>query len=224
MSTSTGLLWIVFYIFNLIATLIQQSLDDTLIKSMQRESFTLGIIVVLIVFTSLCLDILFSSIFLFIKSKFYLRLHWKQDLFSTLGDLTRETLKSIGNASLWCFCGVWPGISRFIDYNFIPFLVFLNKDYQEGRIESLQFLRSHAQPIKGKLTLIWILFTIISPLFINILFSEFQSFSETPLKASLIVLLESTLHLLWFSILYRFYMRISLGNSCKLYTEAIDAP
>jgi hypothetical protein len=200
-------LWLIFFIFNLLGTVAQQSLDDLLMKSMQRESFTLGIVIGLIVFTSLGLELLLSSLFLFVKSQFYLKPNWKKNLIETLGDLTRETLKGIGNASLWCFAGVIPGISRFIDYNFIPFVVFTNKDYQDGKVEVLSYIRTKVKPIKGKLLLFWILFTILLPILFNILFSDYQNFSDTPIKASLVVLLDSSFHLLWFSVLFKLYSK-----------------
>lgn len=126
-----------------------------------------------------------------------------------LGDFTKEWLRALGNASLWMFALVVPGLLRLVDYTFLPFVCFFDSDYQNGTVDALERCRSLAKGFRGKLWAMWIGFGIILPALNTTLFSDYESFAEFPGLATLVVTIEALFEAFSFWLFWRLYWKAS---------------
>lgn len=81
----------------------------------------------------------------------FLKKHFQQNLI--------EEMRSWGKAMAWSLCFLLPGLIRFLQYFFVPFVVSLHPGYQRGEIDALSEARSLA---KGKLVQLLGLFLAFS--------------------------------------------------------------
>ncbi len=124
-----------------------------------------------------------------------------------MSDFSREWLRSIGEASLWMFVFVIPGLIRWVDYTLLPFVCFFDPAYQKGEEDALVRCRALAQGNRGKLWSLWIGLGLILPLILTSLFGDYESFTEYPAMATLLVIFDALVQVLAFWILWRIYLK-----------------
>lgn len=207
-------LFILFSI-TLLTNILEQYLNMKLQIEMRSESSAFFLIIFLIITTSLFGVFLQEAVFLSSIER-----HQPQHQFplsTRYIDLIRENLKAIGSASLWMFVFIIPGLIKWIEYSLLPFVVFLNPDYQKGDREALSLSVSLVKKSFWKFFLFWILFNCVIPIGISLLGGEYESFKDTPLIASFLSFFESLFFWSWMLILWDFYEE----NCRKLKIQAI---
>jgi hypothetical protein len=124
-----------------------------------------------------------------------------------IGDFSREWLRSMGNASLWMFAFIIPGLLRWVDYSLLPFVCFFDPAYQRGELDALERCRQLAKGIRGRLWGLWLGFGLFIPLILTGLFGDYESFFETPVSATGLIIVDATLQTIAFVLLWKLYWR-----------------
>lgn len=75
-----------------------------------------------------------------------------------------ETLRSWGNALLWTFAFVIPGLIRFLQYSYVPFVVALSPGYQAGEEDALEKSRQIFKKTWKALILNYLLWSVLTSL------------------------------------------------------------
>ena len=122
-----------------------------------------------------------------------------------IADFTREWLRSVGNASLWMFVFIIPGIMRWVDYTLLPFVCFFDSQYQSGQVDALDRCRSLAKGMRLKLWLLWLGLGVALPLITTSLFSEYGSLLETPISALLLIAFNACIQTFVLNLLWRLF-------------------
>jgi hypothetical protein len=80
---------------------------------------------------------------------------------TTMMPLTIETLRSLGWALLWSFALLIPGLIRYIQYSFVPYIVLFDPRYENGELDALEhsryLIRGHTGAIAGLIALYFVL-------------------------------------------------------------------
>jgi hypothetical protein len=202
MKKSLPSLFILFAIV-LLANISEQYLNLKLQVEMRSESSTFFLIVFVIIFTNLAAVFIQEAVFL-TNIERHQPLH-QFTIGSRYADLIKENLKAIGSASLWMFVFIIPGFIRWIQYSLLPFVVFLNPEYQNGDREALAFSRAIVKRISWKFYLLWFFFNLLIPAGFTILGGEYESFKDTPIIATLLSFAESLIFWSWLLILWELY-------------------
>jgi hypothetical protein len=116
-----------------------------------------------------------------------------------------EEMRSWGQAMMWSFLLLIPGLIRFLQFLLVPFIVCLDPAYQRGERDALVRAR---ELVRGR-TLLWMLllfpiFSIIVPVFLTA-FDEWKLIWKTPLSALLICLIEMLVNFCFIWILWKIY-------------------
>lgn len=128
-------------------------------------------------------------------------------LVTKVGDFTREWLRSMGDASLWMFALIIPGLMRLVDYSLLPFVCFFNPAYQRGELDALDTCRQLARGHRAQLWGLWIGFGVVIPLIITSVFGDFESLLDFPLYGALLVFLDALVQVISFWLLWRIYLQ-----------------
>jgi hypothetical protein len=115
-----------------------------------------------------------------------------------------EVLRAWGKSFLWSFLLIIPGLIRFAQYFFVPFVVCFDPAYQRGEVDAL----TRSQEISRGRTL-WLiallfLFDAALPLILS-LFEEWSVIWQTPIPALGLCFLEMLINFCFIWILWRIY-------------------
>ena len=102
-----------------------------------------------------------------------------------------ETLRSWGKVLLWSLLFILPGIWKYIELIFVPFVVTSSQSYDEGRIDALEassfIFRHHWLKILG----ILLLFHLFIPLVLTGFFDAYRLLWKTPIASLVLSLLDT---------------------------------
>lgn len=131
-----------------------------------------------------------ESLFVFLKKNFS----------STI----KESMRVWGKAILWGFLFIIPGIYKFIQGLFVPFIVCLDSDYSLGKIDALKRSQKLTEGCIFKLFGLLLVFDAVIPLALSSL-DTWQIFWLNPLSALAICFVELMLNICFIWILWRKY-------------------
>jgi hypothetical protein len=114
-------------------------------------------------------------------------------------------MRSWGKAMAWSLCFLLPGLIRFLQYFFVPF-VSLHPGYQRGEIDALSEARSLAKGKLMRLLALFFAFSIAAPTVIT-MFDDWRVIWRTPIGALLICFVEMLLNLWFIQLLFKMYQR-----------------
>lgn len=194
------------FIILLVHQYADQTLNAILMDVMQKESSNFAIIVAGVFLNGLLIVWILPLFFI----SFMQTLHPETTSISFLSktqDYTREWLRGMGEASLWMFVLVIPGLLRWIEYTLLPFICFFDPAYQKGEIDALKHCRKILRGHRLKLWSLWLGFGVILPLLLTIIFSDYESLREHPLAGSTLVLMETIVQALAFWLFWRLYLQ-----------------
>lgn len=194
-----------------ISELLEQSLNQTMLRAMRGESGLFFLIAGSLFFHGLFFMWLQSVALLSVIYVSHKEVH-QRGLLEKWGDFTREWLRSMGDASLWCFVLLVPGLLRWLDYSLLPFVCFLDPQYTEGRVDALRRCRKIAKAVRGRLFLILVFFGMVLPLLESLIWSDYESFAHYPGKASTIILWKALVSSLSCWILWRLFLKARLKS------------
>jgi len=117
-----------------------------------------------------------------------------------------EQMRSWGKAMLWSFLLIIPGLIKFVQYIFVPFIVCFDPAYQRGEKDALKQSQALAHGKMIQLFLLFFTFTLLIPGTLTA-FDEWKLIWQTPLSALFICLIEMLLNLCFIQILWKMYQR-----------------
>lgn len=116
-----------------------------------------------------------------------------------------EELRSWGKILLYSLFLIIPGIVKYIQLCFVQFVVTTLPEYEQGKVDALQFSKKVVNktflPTLGTL----ILFHFLLPLLITALFDEYKVIWKTPVQSIVLAALGSYLSLMGLHLLFKIY-------------------
>lgn len=117
-----------------------------------------------------------------------------------------EQMRSWGKAMLWSFLFVIPGLIKFVQYLFVPFVVCFDSQYQQGQRDALKQSQALTKGKMFRLFLLFFAFTFFVPGTMTV-FDEWKLLWKTPVPALFICFVEMLLNLWFIRILWKMYQR-----------------
>jgi len=105
--------------------------------------------------------------------------------------LIKEEMRSLGQSLLWGLLLILPGLLRFFQLIFVPYIVLLDPEYQAGTVDALQRSRVQVKRVWGRLLLVFMIFGALIPLGLTS-FDEWRSLTHQPLTALPLLFVELT--------------------------------
>jgi hypothetical protein len=136
---------------------------------------------------------------------------WKDQPFflflkNDFGQNLKEQMRAWGQAMLWTFVLIIPGLIRLMQFSLVPFVVSLDPAYQRGEKDALKTARQLSQRQWGKLFFLFFIFNLVLPAILT-LADEWSVLWKTPLPALIICFVEMLLNLCFILGLYKIFQR-----------------
>jgi len=106
-----------------------------------------------------------------------------------------ENIRAMGSTLSWSLLFIIPGFYRFIQYSFVNFIVMLDQDYLEGKVDALKKSVTLTNKKIFKVFGIFLLMAVIVPLFVSS-FDEYSVLTQTPISALALIMIEILLFIL----------------------------
>lgn len=206
-----------------VSTVIEQFLTGQIQAALQTsstESQTSTLTIWVLALSTAFID-LFMNLFMVLLFAFYLLkkgVHAEtgldrsaysaaQYLSENVQQLVIEQIRVMGSVLLWSLFLLLPGLFRFMQLIFVPFVVLLDNNYRIGERDALQTSKAlfMKAPLKTAATMIFLF--VLWPLLSTLFFDEYLVFSQYPFQAFLIVCLESVMTLFGLFILYKIFVK-----------------
>lgn len=180
---------------------VESALQDP--SGPQAKIFFLGFLSIVssIVFPVLTISIVLFAFNSFRNSIEALHLFFKKNL----NLLYIETLRAWGKTLLWSLLFIIPGLWKFIEYSFVPFVVTSSKKYDEGKIDALKKSATIVRHNWIKVLAIFIFFHIFIPLILSTLFDAYRLIWKTPVQSLMLTVLDTYLFLISTHILFNIF-------------------
>lgn len=118
-----------------------------------------------------------------------------------------ETLRAWGKTLLWSLLLILPGLWKYIEYIFVPFVVVESTPYQEGHEDALKasshIVRKHFFKVLGVIAL----FHFFIPLLLTALFDQYRLLWGTPIASLALNFLDTYLLLFSTQLLFAIFQR-----------------
>jgi hypothetical protein len=118
-----------------------------------------------------------------------------------------EIVRSWGRVLSWSFLLVIPGIIKYLQYMFVPFVVAMDSSYQKGEKDALKASRELFKKHWTTLVFAMIGFQVVWSYLSVDFFDAYRLFWQTPVRALLISTLEAMVFLMYILILFRVITR-----------------
>lgn len=115
-----------------------------------------------------------------------------------------EVLRGWGKALSWSFLFIIPGLIKFAQFFFIPFVVCFDPNYQHGKVDALESSQKVAKGRLIKLILLLLLFDAVLPLILSV-FDDYSVIWKTPPQALLLCFVEMLFNICFIGVLWRMY-------------------
>jgi hypothetical protein len=133
-----------------------------------------------------------------------------------------EEMRAWGNAMLWSFLFLIPGLIRFLRYLLLPFVVSFDPQYKSGHRDALRRARELSRGHLLQLFVLFCFFALIVPIGMSAL-DEWKLVWNTPLPALGICLIEMLINICFILCLWKVYQR-SLSHEPSLSMERNSVP
>ena len=117
-----------------------------------------------------------------------------------------ELMRAWGKSMMWSFLFIIPGVVRFVQYLFVPFVVCLDPLYQLGERDALAQSRKLSRGRMGRLFFFFFLSAIVVPALLTVV-DEWRPFVTHPVSAFLICILQMIINLTFSFWLWKIYQR-----------------
>jgi len=118
-----------------------------------------------------------------------------------------ETLRAWGKTLLWSLLLILPGMWKYIEYIFVPFVVTESQPYQEGQEDALKASSHIVRKNFLKVFAVIILFHLFIPLLLTAFFDQYRLLWDTPLASLALNLLDTYLLLFSTQLLFVIFQR-----------------
>lgn len=196
-------LMLLFITNSLFEQFLMKKLEFTL-KGSESATFDLFLYGSLNILSSLLFPALISllTIFFILRPEKLFFVHISKD---HVESFIIETLRSWGKMIWWGFLFIIPGFYKLISYSYVPFIVLLNKNYDQGEIDALEASEKVFSQKKLATFLALFIFQLILPIMLSSLLDSYRNFNETPVLALGSSVLQGMAGLLGFLVLLEIY-------------------
>lgn len=196
-------LMLLFVSNSLFEQYLMKKLEQTL-RGSESATFNLFFFGSLNILSSLLFPALISlfTIFFILKPEKLFFLHISK---SHIESFIIETLRSWGKMIWWGFLFILPGFYKMITYSYVPFVVLLNKRYDQGEIDAIAESERVFSQKKLASFLTLFSFQLLLPIMLSSLLDSYRNFNETPLLALGSSILQGMVGLLGFLVLLEIY-------------------
>lgn len=111
-----------------------------------------------------------------------------------------ETLRGWGKCIIYSLFLIVPGIWKFLEYSFIPWIVCFDPSYDKGEVDALKKSTQMFRKVWLKMLLLFVLFILVIPLILTTFFEQYRLIWITPLPALALHFLDALTHILFFQI------------------------
>lgn len=94
-----------------------------------------------------------------------------------------ETLRSWGKILIWSLLFILPGVWKYMQYLFVPFVVTSDWQYEQGQVDALERSKGLFGQNKGRIFLFLFLFNIFIPIVATGLFNSYRLIWKTPAES-----------------------------------------
>lgn len=171
-------------------------------------TFVLSIFSPLLFFLILAALITGENIFTFYKKSFSL--------------LLKEQLRTWGSVMNWTFLFVLPGLWKFIQYAFVPFIVCFDNEYQQGKVDALEQSRRISRGAGLQLLAAFSIFAAALPAALSSLFDEQKMIWQTPLQSFFVCFLEMTVNICFIFLLWHMFKKAGEKHGIQLSIFSVE--
>lgn len=107
-----------------------------------------------------------------------------------INQLSIEILRSWGKTLLWSLVFILPGLWKYIEFTMIPFVVTMSKKYDRGEVDALKASTQLVRKYLLKVSAILLVFHLIFPSILTVLFDEYRLVWHTPFSALVLTLID----------------------------------
>lgn len=118
-----------------------------------------------------------------------------------------ETLRAWGISFLWGLLFIIPGLIKMSFYFLVIFVVTLFPEYSHGQIDALKKSEEISKKVWFKLNLLVLLFFLICPLILSLLFDQYSLIDKNPTLALINVFIETCLIVLYHYWVYKLILK-----------------
>jgi hypothetical protein len=133
-----------------------------------------------------------------------------------------EILRSWGKTLLWSLLFLVPGIWKYIQYTFIPFIVTLSRSYDLGEKDALRFSAAIVRHHMLKVVAILVIFHFLVPSVMTVLFDDYRLVWNTPVPALLLTFVDVYLFIVSTQLLLMVFEKDNEVDAKK--AETMNAP
>lgn len=133
---------------------------------------------------------------------------WGEFLSRNISPLSIETLRSWGKSLMWAYLLIVPGFVRFISYLFVPFIVCFSRNYQDGKLDALQYSAQIFKKRWKSFLFLVVLFQIAIPILLTSVADSYRVIWETPLASLVVSLIETLVWIVYLEILFALILPI----------------
>lgn len=118
-----------------------------------------------------------------------------------------ETLRAWGKIFLWSFIFFIPGVIKYINYILAPFVVMFSRRYKNGEVDALEYSAKISKNFWWSIK-IWLgVFYVLIPIMLYVFLDEYRVFATHPVSATLVVLFECLVELLFHFIILKLFIK-----------------
>ncbi len=107
-----------------------------------------------------------------------------------MNQLSIEILRSWGKTLLWSLLLILPALWKYLEYTMIPFVVTMSKKYGRGEEDALNGSALIVHKHLLKVSAILLIFHLIFPSILTVLFDEYRLVWRTPVSALVLTLVD----------------------------------
>ncbi len=200
-----------FFFFLLATTHLDQILSESIETQLRSSSgaphqvwFFAALSLLLSLFSSWLLQIMGLLAYSFTETRKNPAEFFKQNF----EQLIIESLRAWGKTTLYSLFLILPGLWKFFQYQFVPWVVCLSKNYHSGLVDALHESESLFSKSKTKIILLSLAFLILWPLLTSSIFASDQLFWINPAKSIFYHILETLFHVLFIQIMTKIFVAL----------------
>jgi hypothetical protein len=120
--------------------------------------------------------------------------------------LFKEEMRVWGKSMLWSYLLLVPGFIKYLQYSFVPFVVMMDTEYEQGLVDALATSKRRSRGLLGKLFLLFIIFSVAWPLLSSSV-DEYKIFLKSPVTAFGFAVVDMTLLVIFVLCVYALYRK-----------------
>lgn len=194
------------FFLTLAYTFFDQQLTSALESAVRNSSSAIWIFGFLSFTLSLVWPLLITV--LIVRAAFAENLVAQEQIRLSFEQIFIESLRSWGQALFWSLLLIVPGLIRYLQLIFVPFVVLLDPQYQEGKVDALSRSAALVNRNFFKVLGFIFVFSIGIPLLLVGLTSDYRSLLGTPGPALLLVVLDTLMAVFVTAVLLRLYQTL----------------